>query len=131
SISQKGRAVMLRRALMGAAALSVALACAGSVLASASGVVISEFSFRGPVGGNDEYVELLNAGSSAVDISNWRLQGCASATGAASDRTTVPAGVVLQAGEHYLFVNNNAAGGYSGAVPGDRTYGTGFTDGAG
>jgi predicted extracellular nuclease len=116
---------------MGAAALSVALACAGSVLASASGVVISEFRFRGPVGGNDEYVELLNAGSSAVDISGWRLQGCASTTGVASDRTTVPAGVVLQAGEHYLFVNNNASGGYSGAVPGDRSYGTGFTDGAG
>jgi predicted extracellular nuclease len=116
---------------MGAAVLSVALACAGSVLASASGVVISEFRFRGPVGGNDEYVELMNAGSAAVDISSWKLQGCSSTTGVASDRTTVPAGVVLQAGEHYLFVNNNASGGYSGTVAGDRTYGTGFTDGAG
>jgi len=123
--------VLFRRALMGAAVLSVALACAGSVLASASGVVISEFRFRGPLGGNDEYVELVNAGSAAVDVSNWKLQGCSSTTGAASDRTTVPAGVVLQAGEHYLFVNNNASGGYSGTVAGDKTYGTGFTDGAG
>ena len=43
----------------------------------------------------------------------------------------VPPGSSCKPGEHYLFVNNNAAGGYSGAVPGDRTYGTGFTDGAG
>jgi len=121
----------MRRALTSAVVLFIALVWAGAAFASASGVVISEFRFRGPVGGNDEYVELMNAGSGAVDISGWKLQGCSSTTGAASDRATVPAGVVLQAGEHYLFVNNNASGGYSGSVPGDRTYGTGFTDGAG
>jgi hypothetical protein len=120
-----------RRAFACAAAVTVALIWSCSAFASASGVVISEFRFRGPVGGNDEYVELSNAGAAAVDISGWRLQGCASTTGAASNRATVPAGVVLQPGEHYLFTNTNAAGGYSGAVPGDMTYATGFTDGAG
>src|SRR3954471_12492363 len=98
--------------------------------ASTSGIVISEFRFRGPAGGNDEYVELTNTSASAVDISGWKLQGCASATGAASDRATVAAGVLISAGGHFLFTNN-AAGGYSGAVPGDATYSTGFTDGAG
>jgi hypothetical protein len=99
--------------------------------ASTSGVVISEFRFRGPVGGNDEFVELVNAGASSVPIGGWKLQGCASATGTASDRVAVPAGVVLAPGQHYLFTNNNATGGYSGSVPGDTNYGTGFTDGAG
>jgi len=122
---------VFRRALIGAAALAVVLAWTGSAFASASGIVVSEFRFRGPVGGNDEYVELTNAGSAAVNVGGWKLQGCAAATGTASDRVAVPAGVILQAGEHYLFVNNNATGGYSGTVPGDRTYGTGFTDGAG
>ena len=122
---------MVRRACTCAAVFAVALAWSCSAFASVSGVVISEFRFRGPVGGNDEYVELVNAGSAAVDISGWKLQGCASASGAASDRATVAGSVVLQAGEHYLFVNNNASGGYSGSVPGDRTYGTGISDGAG
>jgi predicted extracellular nuclease len=107
------------------------LAWTASALASTSGVVISEFRFRGPAGGNDEYVELMNASTNPVDISGWKLQGCAAASGAASDRTTIPAGVVLQPAEHYLFVNNNASGGYSGSVPGDRTYGTGIGDGTG
>ena len=112
------------------AALTV-LGGGASAFASANGVVISEFRFRGPVGGNDEFVELVNAGTAAVDISGWRLQGCSSTTGAASARATVPAGIVLSPGQHYLFVNNNATGGYSGSVPGDTTYGTGFSDGAG
>jgi hypothetical protein len=100
-------------------------------LGSTNGVVISEFRFRGPAGGNDEFVELLNTSAVAVDVSGWKLQGCASTTGLASDRVAVPSGTSLASGQHYLFVNNNASGGYSGAVPGDRTYGTGFTDGAG
>ncbi|HEY1365679.1 MAG TPA: lamin tail domain-containing protein [Gaiellaceae bacterium] len=119
------------RIVLGLLTLAVALACAASTLASASGVVISEFRFRGPAGGNDEFVELVNAGSASVDVSGWRLQGCASASGAASARVTIPGGVTLAPGDHYLIVNNNASGGYSGTVPGDLTYGTGFSDGSG
>ena len=102
-----------------------------SAVASVSGVVISEFRFRGPDGGNDEFVELVNAGAATVDISGWRLQGCSSTTGAASARATIPAGVVLAPGQHFLFANSNASGGYSGTVPGDLGYGTGFSDGSG
>ena len=106
-------------------AAAAALWAAGPASAQ---VVISEFRTRGPAGGNDEYVELRNTSSSPVDISGWRLQGCASGTpGNASDRTTVPADVTLAVGQAYLFANN-AAGGYSGATEPDRTYGTGFTD---
>jgi uncharacterized protein len=123
--------VAIRRCIVGLALAVVVLAGAAPALTSSNGVVISEFRFRGPVGGNDEYVELMNTGSGPVSIGSWQLQGCSSTTGTASSRATVPAGVTLQAGEHYLFVNNNATGGYSGSVPGDLGYGTGFTDGAG
>jgi predicted extracellular nuclease len=90
-------------------------------------IVISEFRTRGPAGGNDEFVELRNRSAAPVDISGWRLQGCAAASGAASDRVTVADDVVLAAGGSYLFANS-ASGGYSGSVEPDDTYGTGFTD---
>jgi hypothetical protein len=99
-----------------------------AAVASTSGVVISEFRTRGPDGGNDEFVELRNAGAAAVDISGWLLQGCASGTpGNPSTRATVNAGVVLGPGQSYLFANITAPG-YSGSVTPDQTYGTGITD---
>lgn len=93
--------------------------------ASESGVVISEFRFRGPDGGNDEFVELLNASGSAVDVSGWSLQGCASSSGSPSNRAVVPSGTTLASGDHYLFTNDN---GYTGQVAGDTTYSTGISD---
>jgi hypothetical protein len=108
--------------------LIVAVLLPVAAVASTSGVVISEFRTRGPVGGNDEFIELRNAGTAAVDISGWLLQGCASGSpGNPSTRATVVAGVVLGPGQSYLFANNAAAG-YSGTVTPDQTYGTGITD---
>ena len=66
-------------------------------------------------------------GRADLAIGGYRLQGCASGTGNASDRVTVPAGVTLEPGQAYLFVNDGTSG-YSGAVAGDQTYSTGFTD---
>jgi predicted extracellular nuclease len=106
------------------ALLAFALLLVPLASASPNGVVISEFRFRGPSGGNDEFVELLNTSTGSVDISGYRLQGCAASSGAPSTRTTVPAGTVLQAGQHYLFTN----GGYSDTVAGDATYSTGLAD---
>jgi len=95
---------------------------------AASGVVISQFAVRGPAGGNDEFVELFNAGASPVAIGGWTLQGCANGTpGNASIRATVPAGVTLAAGQFYLLANPTAPG-YSLGVAPDQTYATGFTD---
>lgn len=92
-------------------------------LAPPNGVVISELRARGPAGGNDEFVELFNTSANEVDVSGYRLQGCAASSGGPSDRTTVPAGTVLEPGDHYLFTNSGT-GGYSGAVPGDSSYST-------
>ncbi|MDQ8046480.1 MAG: lamin tail domain-containing protein, partial [Solirubrobacteraceae bacterium] len=115
-------------ALTAAAGLTTAagLVSAPLALASPSGVVISEVRFRGPAGGNDEFVELQNTTSAPVDIGGWKLQGSNSA-GTNSVRATVPGGVSLPAGAHYLFANNAAAG-YSGSAVPDVTYNTGITD---
>jgi hypothetical protein len=95
--------------------------------ASPSGVVITGFQVRGPAGGNDEYVEIRNLGASNVNISGWRLQGCASASpGTASEPSDDRQRVTRT--RTVLPFTNNAAGGYSGSVTGDQSYGTGFTD---
>ncbi|MGH3664752.1 MAG: lamin tail domain-containing protein, partial [Egibacteraceae bacterium] len=107
-------------------ALGLALPALPAAAAPAD-VVISEFRFRGPAGGNDEFVELHNTGDTAIDISGWRLQGCAAASGAPSMRTTVAASTSLPAGAHYLFANNGSAG-FSNPVTPDTTYSTGLAD---
>jgi hypothetical protein len=94
---------------------------------SASGVVVSEFRFRGPTGASDEFVELVNAAAAAVDVSGWRLQACSATTGTASTRATIPAGTVLAPGQHLLFAHS----GYAGAPAPDVTYAIGIADGGG
>jgi|GEM_PF-484068 len=114
--------------LLAAAVLPFAVAIAPSFAQSSSGVVISQFAVRGPAGGNDEFVEINNAGAASVAIGGWTLQGCANGSpGTASVRATVPAGTVLLPGRYYLFANT-AASGYSLGVAPDTTYATGFTD---
>lgn len=109
-------------------ALLIALVATSQALASPNGVVVSEFRFRGPDGGNDEFIELLNSSSSVVDISGWTLQGCAASSGNPSNRGAVPSGTKLEPGDHYLFTNSN---GYSGTVAGDTNYSTGVSDSGG
>ena len=110
-------------------AAAATLFSAGSAFAQAAGgVVISQFAVRGPAGGNDEFVEIFNSGSSPVAIGGWTLQGCANGTpGNPAVRATVPGGTSLAAGQFYLFANTAAAG-YSLGVAPDVTYATGFTD---
>src|ERR1044071_7367400 len=97
-----------------------------SAHAASAGVVISEFRTRGPAGGNDELVELYNLSSNPVNIGGWKINA-SNGSGTISTRVTVTAGTTIPARGHFLAVNN-AAGGYSGSVTGNQTYGTGFTD---
>jgi predicted extracellular nuclease len=116
------------RLLLGLVVLLTAIVGAAPAGASTSGIVISEFRTRGPVGGNDEFIELRNAGSAAVSIGGWAVQGCSSGTpGTASNRVVITAGVVLAPGQSYLVANSTAPG-YSGSVVPDQLYGTGITD---
>lgn len=100
-----------------------------SVKAVSTTVVISEFRFRGPSGGNDEFIELHNVSNSSVNIGGWRIAGSNNA-GTTSVRATITAGTILPAGGFYL-LTNNAASGYSGTVPGNQNYNTGITDDGG
>ena len=94
-----------------------------STQAISSTIVISEFRTRGPNGGNDEFIELYNLSTSPVDIGGWRIRG-SSGGGGTNTRATIPAGVTLQPGCHYLLTHS----GYSGAVAGDRAYSSGISD---
>lgn len=135
-------ATTTRRALprrLAAGALAAAAVTAPSlVLAAAANaapsttVVISQFRLRGPQGGNDEFVELLNVASAPVPLGGYQLLGCDATAAAPTLRATVPAGFVLQPGQHYLFTNAQdgtaISPGYSTAPAGDQTYNLGVID---
>ena len=110
----------------GGAAVTVGLTGTGSI---ATPILISELRFRGPAGGNDEFVEIYNNTDAPIDISGYTLHGSNNA-GTNSTRATVPLNTILPARAHYLFVNTGAAG-YSGATPGNTSYGSGITDDGG
>ena len=101
-----------------------------SVRAVSSTVVISEFRTRGPAGANDEFIEIYNLSSSAVNISGWKIKG-SNGSGTVSTRATVENDVVLGPGCHYLLINDNSSGGYSGSVPGNQPFSPGITDDGG
>jgi hypothetical protein len=87
-------------------------------------VVISEFRFLGPGGGNDEFIELYNRKNIAVNITGLKLMG-SNNSGATSERITL-GNVTLQPGQYYLLVNNNASAGLLALQ--NATYSTGITD---
>jgi len=94
--------------------------------ASTSGIVISEFRTRGPGGASDEFIELYNPTSTAVDISGWKINGSNNA-GAEETRATIPASTLLRSGQYYLVANN----GYTGSVIANLKYGTAITNDGG
>jgi DNA/RNA endonuclease YhcR with UshA esterase domain len=70
----------------------VALTGTGQAAAGAgTAVVISEFRFRGPSGGNDEFVEIYNNTDAAIDISGWRLNGSEQCRGTIEHESHGPA----------------------------------------
>jgi len=91
---------------------------------SGIGVVINEFRTRGPMGANDEFIEILNNSSANVNIGGWQVVG-SNNSGTTSVRRNIPSGIVLGVGCHYLLGNSNTNG-YNGST--DTTYGVGITD---
>ncbi len=88
-------------------------------------IVISEFRPSGPGGGDDEFVELFNAGAVAEDLTGWRLH----ITSALDfDFYTFPA-VTLLPGQHYLVTHPfSPQAGFADDTWGGLTYGTAFGD---
>jgi len=109
-----------------ALAVFAALNLAPVTHAISPNIVISEFRTRGPLGGNDEFIELYNLSASPVNIGGWKING-SNNTGTTSTRATIAANTILNPGCRFLSTNS-AAGGYSGAVTGNLTYNTGITD---
>jgi hypothetical protein len=104
----------------------------------ATGMVISEFRFRGPSslpttdpGSNDEYIELYNAGPLAVNVGSWAVWASTNGSPPSVARRTVLPSITIEPGCFFLLVNNNAAGAYTGSVTGDHPYGIGVADNGG
>lgn len=109
-------------------AAAIVLSLCTALPALASDLVISQFRTRGPAGGNDEFVELYNAGHAPVDLSGYKLMA-SNSSGTTGTRATLGA-ATLAPGCFYLLVNS-ASSGYSGSVAGDANYSTGITDNGG
>lgn len=108
------------------AVLATLTGLALSFSAYASDLEINQFRVRGPAGGNDEFVELINAGPTALDVSGYKFNA-SNASGTVGTRATLPAGTHIGPG-CYLLLTNAASSGYSGSVAGDVTYNSGVTD---
>ena len=85
---------------------------------SGTNVVINEFRTRGPNGEYDEFIELRNDSSGAIDIGGWQLQASDNAGTTTSLRTIGASlgtssigsdgvGTTLSPGCHYLLTNYN------------------------
>jgi hypothetical protein len=102
---------------------------------SATGVMISEYRFRGPSGANDEFVELFNNSSVPVNISGWLIRASANNIPTSiATRVAIPGNTILQPYCYYLVANASLSGGrFSGTVTPNLTYGggSGFGDDGG
>src|SRR5437764_14852573 len=115
---------------MSATAVTFATAyCAGRhaiiTCAASSGqalVRVNEFMTGVTRAATNEFVEIVNSGTAAADLSGWKLV-YRSATGT-SDTVldTIPNGTKLAAGPFYLF----AGSGYPGPPPADQPFSAGL-----
>lgn len=81
---------------------TVALACAALFAAHGTAqITINEFSYDDTSTDDREYVELYNAGSTAVDISGWVLESIDQV--GPNTAYTVPGGTMIAAGGFYTF----------------------------
>jgi hypothetical protein len=89
-------------------------------------VIISEFRFRGALGGNDEFIEFYNDSDSPVTVTDaspdgdsatpdgWALVASNSSNPPTVNiRFVIPAGTIIPARGHFLAVNSTPSTGYS------------------
>ena len=86
-----------------------------------TGLVIAEI-VTGGASASDEYVELANASSAAIDLAGLEVAYVTSTGGTVTRKATWPATLVLEPGRHLLIANSS---GIYGAVA-DATYSGGF-----
>uniref|UniRef100_UPI000477CC5D lamin tail domain-containing protein n=1 Tax=Ideonella sp. B508-1 TaxID=137716 RepID=UPI000477CC5D len=107
-----------------AAAIAALMVCAAPLAqASTSGVVISQFYGGGGNSGatlKNDFVELYNAGTSAVSLAGWSLQYNSSTGTGTWQVTTLPA-VTLQPGQYFLVQEAQGSGGTDALPTPDAT----------
>ncbi|MCB0101080.1 MAG: DUF11 domain-containing protein, partial [Anaerolineales bacterium] len=101
--------------------------------AQATNVVISEFRFIGSAGASDEFIELYNPTSSAINISGWWIRRAGGGGSASTfDTIQIPTNsttINFLPGQYYLIANS---AGYNDSVAADLTYSTtGFANDGG
>lgn len=117
------------------ATLAAAAVAAPAAQAASTTVVVQAVAFRGPTGGNDEFIQIKNISTSPQSIGGWEIWGSNAGGTSTGSRAKVPAGVTLPAGKSYLFTNvqpgdptPSQGGEYSLGVPGDLEFTTGIGD---
>jgi hypothetical protein len=93
----------------------------------AAGLKINEFSTGVTGGATNEFVEIVNAGTTAADISGFKVVYRASTGTTDTALVTVPSGTQLAAGGFYLL----GGSGYAGAATADQSFGISLAAGGG
>ncbi len=114
-----------------------AFAAVGSVTGAvmptpvAGELVITQFATRGALSASDEFVEVYNRTSKALDVGGVHIQYQTAACGGWADRLVLPSGTTLQPGQYYLAVNPSGYVSPASGPAGDGNLSTsGFTDSA-
>lgn len=94
---------------------------------SSTGVRVNEVMTGSTGAAANEFVELVNAGTEAVDAGGYRVVYRSAAGTSDTLLGTLPAGTILAPGAHYLL----GGSGYTGPVPADQSFATGMASTAG
>ena len=121
------RSLTLLVAVALALGMLVPLAAPAPADAVSTDIVISQFRTRGPAGASDEFVELHNRSSAAVDVGGLLLRR-SNNMGTPNTQVTFPEPMSIGSGCFLLIVNSTA---YTGATAGDFSYSTGIPDDGG
>src|SRR6188508_2688528 len=78
-----------------AALMAAAVAAPAAQAAPSTTVVIQGVAFRGPTGGNDEYIQIKNVSTSPQAIGGWEIWGSNATGSAVGSRAKIAAGVTL------------------------------------
>lgn len=90
-------------------------------------LVISEFRSRGPLGANDEFVEIYNPYAAPVNITSWTIRTSSGCSTTLTVLVTFTTGTIIKPGQHFLV----AAVGSSTEDAADRTFNPGIDDSGG
>lgn len=113
----------------GAGTLSIAYASDGTATISCSAgggggsatLKLNEFMTGTTGSAADEFVEIVNVGTAAADLSGYKLVYRSASGTSDVSLATIPSGTTLAAGGFYLF----GGSGYAGTPPADQSFSTG------